>query len=315
MRAVAQPADLLGRGGVDPQDDVGLPRLVRASRPRRRPRRTPRRGSCWPARPRSRRPPRSRGATSLVTVAGVAATRVSRALVSRGTPIRNGALRSSPGRRRHASRWLSFAVHGDPGGIMPGNRLSGRLGSADVTGNTRISVGPGSRSSSARQRPGPAAAAVRARPRPRRLVLGELAGRRRGGRVPAYAVSLRGHGGSGRLRTARLRHYVDDVVAVASSLPRRPCWSATRWAAWSSSRRWPGTPPGRPSWSRRCPRIRRSLARGHRPASSAGRPADRRSAARCRCGRSTCSTSWTSRGAGACRPVRRRVGAWCSTSC
>jgi pimeloyl-ACP methyl ester carboxylesterase len=38
---------------------------------------------------------------------------------------------------------------------------------------------------------------------------------------PAYAVSLRGHGGSpGRLRTALLRQYVDDVVATASALPR-----------------------------------------------------------------------------------------------
>jgi pimeloyl-ACP methyl ester carboxylesterase len=40
---------------------------------------------------------------------------------------------------------------------------------------------------------------------------------------PAYAVSLRGHGGSaGRLRTARLGQYVDDVVATAESLPRPP---------------------------------------------------------------------------------------------
>lgn len=39
---------------------------------------------------------------------------------------------------------------------------------------------------------------------------------------PAYAVSLRGHGGSaGRLRTARLSDYVDDVVRAAASLPRR----------------------------------------------------------------------------------------------
>ena len=38
---------------------------------------------------------------------------------------------------------------------------------------------------------------------------------------PAYAVSLRGHGGSpGRLRTALLRQYVDDVVATAAELPR-----------------------------------------------------------------------------------------------
>jgi pimeloyl-ACP methyl ester carboxylesterase len=37
---------------------------------------------------------------------------------------------------------------------------------------------------------------------------------------PAYAVSLRGHAGSpGRLRTARLSQYVDDVVATAESLP------------------------------------------------------------------------------------------------
>lgn len=40
---------------------------------------------------------------------------------------------------------------------------------------------------------------------------------------PAYAVSLRGHAGSGgRLRTARLSDYVDDVVRTAESLPGRP---------------------------------------------------------------------------------------------
>jgi pimeloyl-ACP methyl ester carboxylesterase len=40
---------------------------------------------------------------------------------------------------------------------------------------------------------------------------------------PAYAVSLRGHGGSpGRLRTALLGQYVDDVVETAESLPRPP---------------------------------------------------------------------------------------------
>jgi pimeloyl-ACP methyl ester carboxylesterase len=38
---------------------------------------------------------------------------------------------------------------------------------------------------------------------------------------PTYAVSLRGHAGSsGRLRTALLRHYVDDVVRTATALPR-----------------------------------------------------------------------------------------------
>jgi pimeloyl-ACP methyl ester carboxylesterase len=38
---------------------------------------------------------------------------------------------------------------------------------------------------------------------------------------PAYAVSLRGHGGSpGRLRTALLGQYVDDVVATTARLPR-----------------------------------------------------------------------------------------------
>jgi pimeloyl-ACP methyl ester carboxylesterase len=38
---------------------------------------------------------------------------------------------------------------------------------------------------------------------------------------PSYAVSLRGHGGSGgRLRTSLLGHYVDDVVRTATALPR-----------------------------------------------------------------------------------------------
>ncbi|BBH18555.1 alpha/beta hydrolase [Nocardioides baekrokdamisoli] len=40
---------------------------------------------------------------------------------------------------------------------------------------------------------------------------------------PAYAMSLRGHGTSaGRLRTARLGNYRDDVVRVARSLPEAP---------------------------------------------------------------------------------------------
>ncbi|MCF6376661.1 lysophospholipase [Nocardioides KLBMP 9356] len=39
---------------------------------------------------------------------------------------------------------------------------------------------------------------------------------------PAYALSLRGHGGSGgSLRSASLGTYVDDVVHVAATLPRR----------------------------------------------------------------------------------------------
>jgi pimeloyl-ACP methyl ester carboxylesterase len=38
---------------------------------------------------------------------------------------------------------------------------------------------------------------------------------------PTYAVSLRGHGSSpGRMRTALLRHYADDVVQTALALPR-----------------------------------------------------------------------------------------------
>jgi pimeloyl-ACP methyl ester carboxylesterase len=40
---------------------------------------------------------------------------------------------------------------------------------------------------------------------------------------PAHAVSLRGHGASdGRLRTSRLGHYADDVIAAATSLPAPP---------------------------------------------------------------------------------------------
>ncbi|HEV7899926.1 MAG TPA: alpha/beta fold hydrolase [Planosporangium sp.] len=39
---------------------------------------------------------------------------------------------------------------------------------------------------------------------------------------PTYAVSLRGHAGSaGRLRTARLGQYADDVIRAAATLPRR----------------------------------------------------------------------------------------------
>jgi pimeloyl-ACP methyl ester carboxylesterase len=39
----------------------------------------------------------------------------------------------------------------------------------------------------------------------------------------SHAVSLRGHGGSpGRLRTSRLRNYVDDVIAAATALPAPP---------------------------------------------------------------------------------------------
>lgn len=38
---------------------------------------------------------------------------------------------------------------------------------------------------------------------------------------PAYAMSLRGHGGSGPARRATLRAYVHDVVQVAAGLPRQ----------------------------------------------------------------------------------------------
>jgi pimeloyl-ACP methyl ester carboxylesterase len=38
---------------------------------------------------------------------------------------------------------------------------------------------------------------------------------------PAYAMSLRGHGGSGSVPKATLRAYVHDVTQVAASLPRR----------------------------------------------------------------------------------------------
>jgi len=38
---------------------------------------------------------------------------------------------------------------------------------------------------------------------------------------PAYAMSLRGHGGSGPARRATLRAYAHDVVQVAAGLPRR----------------------------------------------------------------------------------------------
>ncbi|HZN71280.1 MAG TPA: alpha/beta fold hydrolase [Micromonosporaceae bacterium] len=38
---------------------------------------------------------------------------------------------------------------------------------------------------------------------------------------PAYAMSLRGHGASGRAKRATLRAYTHDVVQVAASLPRR----------------------------------------------------------------------------------------------
>jgi pimeloyl-ACP methyl ester carboxylesterase len=39
--------------------------------------------------------------------------------------------------------------------------------------------------------------------------------------VPAYAMSLRGHGSSGRAPKADLRAYVHDVVQVAAGLPRQ----------------------------------------------------------------------------------------------
>src|SRR5215216_338790 len=38
---------------------------------------------------------------------------------------------------------------------------------------------------------------------------------------PAYAMSLRGHGGSGADPQARLRDYVHDVTQVAAGLPRQ----------------------------------------------------------------------------------------------
>ncbi|MFL6097117.1 MAG: alpha/beta fold hydrolase [Blastococcus sp.] len=50
---------------------------------------------------------------------------------------------------------------------------------------------------------------------------------------PAYGLSLRGHGGSsGRLRISRLGNYVDDVIAVATSLPAPPVLVGHSMAAW-----------------------------------------------------------------------------------
>ena len=112
---------------------------------------------------------------------------------------------------------------------------------------------------------------------------------------PAYAVSLRGHGGSpGRLRTALLSQYVDDVVADGGALPRPPVLvghsmgglvvqqALARYAARAAVLVAPV--PAHPA-------VR--LAGGHRPAAPARRAEDRRSAARCRCGRTTSSTSST----------------------
>ena len=57
---------------------------------------------------------------------------------------------------------------------------------------------------------------------------------------PAYAVSLRGHGGSsGPLRTALLRHYVDDVVATAAALPVLPAPGAVPQTVHEEQRRQP----------------------------------------------------------------------------
>src|SRR3954470_14682429 len=100
--------------------------------------------------------------------------------------------------------------------------MRGRLGSADVTGNTSPS----------------GLEVVERRPaddqgRPPLLFVHGLGhgawcwenwqGAAANAGYASYAVSLRGHGGSsGRLRTSRLGHYVDDVIAVATSLPAPP---------------------------------------------------------------------------------------------
>ena len=92
----------------------------------------------------------------------------------------------------------------------------------------------------------------------------------------AHALSLRAHGaseGRAQLHRCRIRHYVEDVAAVAAALPSVPFWLAIRWAALSSRS------------SLRLTRLRR------RSCSPASRPTGRGRCMRgsCAIGRSTCS--------------------------
>ena len=91
MAPSRQPGDLLGGGRVDLQDDVGRPRLVRRADA------APAAAYASSGKLLGRARPRLDDdlvaeRQQLVTVAGVAATRVSRGLVSRGTPMRNRSL-------------------------------------------------------------------------------------------------------------------------------------------------------------------------------------------------------------------------------
>ena len=94
---------------------------------------------------------------------------------------------------------------------------------------------------------------------------------------PSFAVSLRGHGASpGRLRTALLSHYVEDVVTTAAARPgprgaRRSLDGRARGAAGAGAVRRSGRRPGRPDSGT----SGRGVPEGHRPAASHRRLADR----------------------------------------
>ena len=122
---------------------------------------------------------------------------------------------------------------------------------------------------------------------------------------PAYAVSLRGHGGSaGALRTARLSDYVDDVVHTAASLPQRAVLvghsmgglvvqkALARYAAHAGVLVAPV--PAHPA-------LGSLLAIARRHPADAARMS---SGAHCPCAANTCSTSWTPP-----RPSGSRTGA------
>ena len=211
--------------------------------------------AAGPPRRRSRPRRRSPRAISCATVAGVAATRVSRARVSRGTPMRNVAPFIAGGRRQSWGR----RVLGDPGGSCLGTTTSRATARpAEVTSATLATRRPVDGDCRRRRLSTPVAPAARLvhGRGSRRLVREQLAqggGRRRLPRLRSLAARARrqprpaAHGGArARRRTTsspRRRRCRDAGAASGISMGGRSC----------SETSGPVRRAGRRPVARRCP--------------------------------------------------------------
>ena len=191
-----------------------------------------------------------------------------------------------------------------------------------MTGDTRFLVRPDghSRSGGPRPRPTPEPhpAAVRARPAGTGPGAGStgrrpppLPGTPGLRRVPARARRQQ--------RPGAVRHDVAvrgrRRVAWPGRCRARPCWSATRWAGWSCSRRSPGSPPRRVCSSHRCPPIPPSPRWRPSPGGTPSTPCGSWRAARCRCARVPVLRTRGAGGTGTVRAAAAPSRRLRSTSC